>query len=440
MPSDATPAGSPGTSHLDPGLPPVTPPSARIILRDFLVPGLIVAFLVGLFLVGPPVADWLRSRRPDHSAREYLRDLDNANPDIRWRAASDLAQVLLRDDRLAADADFALQLADRLRQARDEGAAAEKVYADWAAGLSDADRAREEKKLEPGRTYVHFLAACLGNFMVPVGAPLLEEMAVQDTGLDPVGLAARRRQAVASLATLGNNLNRFDRLPADQQDAAEQQLEAAVRQGDHAAWARAALDYLRQRRQGRPGALGVDRVLAACAADRDAYLREWTAFALNFWTGTEAENARMEETLVQLSHDAGAGEDELARESEQNREEQTVPLCKKPGFRVQANATIALARRGSPRVRLDLLGQMLDEPFLRANLVLRQKAGGAEQPEEALVVKVLLETLQAVARLHEKRPDFNLAAVRPRIDQLAQNPNPAVRAEAQNAQLALEKR
>src|ERR1043166_3099305 len=105
MPSDATPAGAHGTPRPDPGLPPVTPPSARIILRDFLVPGLIVVLLVGLFLLGQPLAAWLRARRPDHSAREYLNDLDNSNPDIRWRAAGDLAQVLLRDDRLAADPD-----------------------------------------------------------------------------------------------------------------------------------------------------------------------------------------------------------------------------------------------------------------------------------------------------------------------------------------------
>src|SRR5262245_5263068 len=114
----------------DPGLPPVAPPTGKMILRMFLVPGLIVAGLVGLFLLGPTLSGWvgrLVGRSGDtRTAQQFLRDLDNPNKEVRWRAASDLAQVLLRKDELAADADFALQLAGRLEKTLQASAFAEK--------------------------------------------------------------------------------------------------------------------------------------------------------------------------------------------------------------------------------------------------------------------------------------------------------------------------
>src|SRR5947209_18261178 len=99
------------TPPADPGLPPVTPPSGTMILRLFLVPALIVVGLVGLFLIGPKIANWAgqlvgRSWGEARSGEAFLRDLDDANPEVRWRAASDLAQVLLRNDQLAADVGF----------------------------------------------------------------------------------------------------------------------------------------------------------------------------------------------------------------------------------------------------------------------------------------------------------------------------------------------
>ena len=85
-----------------------------MMFRLFLVPFLIVAVLVGLYLVGQTLYGKLwRTRDPE----KVLKDLDNANADIRWRAAADLSQELPRSPELAADAGFALGLADRLHAA-----------------------------------------------------------------------------------------------------------------------------------------------------------------------------------------------------------------------------------------------------------------------------------------------------------------------------------
>jgi hypothetical protein len=111
---------------------------------------------------------------------------------------------------------------------------------------------------------------------------------------------------------------------------------------------------------------------------------------------------------------------------------------RKKGFRVQVNATIALARRGSPQVRLDLLGEMLDEGKLGSIFVIRPRTG-SEKPNEALVVLTLTDSLKALVQLHKKRPEMDLASLRPAVEKLAQNANPAVRVEAEQTLLALAK-
>src|SRR5207244_2344402 len=93
------------------------PPSGRFIAQLFLVPGMIVVLAVTI-LWG---FSWLAgsTRTPD----QYMRDLHNPNPEVRWRAASDLAQVIQRDDKLATDPRFALNLADLLRENLRDGSA-----------------------------------------------------------------------------------------------------------------------------------------------------------------------------------------------------------------------------------------------------------------------------------------------------------------------------
>lgn len=438
--SDITP--SPPSPNPPPrGLPPVQPPSGQMILRMFLVPGLLVAVLVLLFLAGPVCYRWIQGLfgvQPGDSrtADQYLREMDSDNADRRWRAASDLAQNLLRDDRLASNGHFAIKLADRLQQALTSSADAEKSFAERVGKMSAKEKANALKQLDPERIYIQYLTACLGNFMVPVGVPLLEQMAEQEKGLDPKTLTLRRRKAVFALATLGQNLSRFDKLSDEEKNAVEKGLDEAIQQKDHADWAQKTRDYLEKRRAGKADALGVDKTLQSCAQADDPFLRKLTAFALNFWTGTPAENARMEATLLKLTHDDGRGEDDPGVLADEDKSE-TESVVKRPGYQIQANATVALARRGSTQVPMGMLKEMLDPEVLRQRFVVRQK-NGAERPDEAVVVVTLIDTLKAVAELHRKAPQKDLSRLLPLIDKLAQDPNRAIQLQAAETKQALE--
>jgi hypothetical protein len=444
MSSEPTPHSS---SNHDHGLPPVHPPTGGMILRQFIVPAIIVAVLVMLFLAGPTLYAWVnrlvgRSSEA-RSAEQFLRDIDNPNQEVRWRAASDLAQVLLRKDSLASNVGFTLQLANRLQTAIDQSADAEKSFAAHEGGLSAGDKARDLARLEPDRNLITYLGASLGNCIVPIGAPLLEQMSLQQTSMEREALAERRRRALFALATLGDNLKRFDKLSDEDKDAIEEQLESAVTTSSHSRWTRATLDYLRQRRKGKNDTMGVADALEKCSRDEDPFLRELAALASNFWTGTAVEEARIEKFLVRLSHDDGAGEDGLAERIERNAgSTQSRALTTKKGFKVQANATIALARRGSPRVRLDLLQEMLDPERLREVFVLRisQRGKGSEdQPDESMVAVTLTDSLKALVPLHRKRPEMKLDRFMPLVEKLTENDNVAIRTEAEQTQMALRK-
>lgn len=446
MPSDSPVAPLPnGDARPDPGLPTVTPPSGGMFFRLFGVPALIVGGLVlVLILVQPFLGKFFRS---SVSPEQVLRDLDSSNKEIRSRTANEFVQVLLRDNDLASDSAFALQLTQRLCRRRDSSAAFEKVHADHFAKLSSADEQSEVAKLETDRDYILLVMQCLSRFIVPVGGPVLEEMAMQESGLDPLALNARRRQALWALANLGESAKRFDKLSTERQEAVKGQLETAAHSNEQPAAAKAALEYLSRRQQGRPDAFGVDRVVVKCAEADDPSLRELAAFVANFWEGTAEENARMEKALIQLSNDTGKGEEELLKLEEQkppetgsllkfSDKEQTQSLIKKPGFRVQANAAVALARKGW-QVRLTLLQTLLDEDELRSIFVVRSKKTGAEQPDQAAVIETMLDALKAVAELHREDPQRDLSSLRPSIDQLAHHPNPAVQTEAGRVVLAL---
>jgi hypothetical protein len=413
-----------------------------MFFRLFGVPALIVGGLVLLLIVGQPLIGKFSKYFLGHawgsaSPEQYLRDLDNSNKEIRGRAANDLVQVLLRDDNLASDSAFALQLNQRLRRTLDSSAPFEKAHAEHFAKLSPAEEESELAKLYPERDYILLLTQCLGHFMTPVGAPVLQDLAMQQSGLDPRALGARRRQALWALANLGENLKRFDKLTADQQDTVFAQLETAAG-GEQARAAKEALAYLKTRQQGKPSALGMDRVIESCAGAEDPSLRELAAFAANFWDGTEKENTNIEKTLLRLCDDPGKGEEELSKLEDENTDQESRKLVKKPGFRVQVNAAISLARHGW-KVRLTLLQTMLDEDELRSIFVVQSKKSGAEQTDQAAVVETILNALKAVAELHDKDPQRDLSSLRPNIDKLAHHPNAALQTEAGRVVLALSK-
>jgi hypothetical protein len=407
-----------------------------MFLRLFLVPALIVAGLVALLMVFNWAGRYFAGRGWGNRSREqYLAALDDTNNTIRWEAASDLAQQLLRDDALAADVDFALQLNTRLERARTASAAAEDNFAKRVGKLEKAEITAEEARLGNDRKYILYLGSCLGNFMAPVGAPVLQELARPDKGLEPRALATQRRQALWALANLGENLKRFDKLPAEQQPAILEALQKAEK-GEQGTLAKKTGDYLRQRQAGKADSFGLVPVLEKCADADDPSVRMMTAFATNFWTASPTEEARMEDVLVRLANDVGRGEDELAQVRE-GSPELTVPVTKVPGYSVRANATIALARHGSRKVPLGLLEEMLTPDKLRERFVIVNRETHKESPDEAVVATTEINALKAVVELHQRRPDMDLSSLRPLIDRLAGDNNSSVSTEARKTQLAL---
>lgn len=416
----------------DQGLPPVEPPSAQLIVRLFLVPALIVAGLVLLFLAGPFLYNWITPAADSRSADHFLRGLDSSNPDVRYRAASDLAQVLLRKVELASNPTFALDLADRLDDALKRTADAEKELAKKFEGLTAGQKAVEVKALEADRNLITYLIGALGNCLVPAGAPLLQQVAVQSSGMESVALAERRGRALFALATLGEGLRRFADLPAEAREKVLAELREEEERPDRATRAAAMRAYLQARSEGKPASLGVPDTLEKCAQDDDPFLRELAAFAAGFWAGPAVEEAKVESFLVTLAVDDGRGEELL----EERREKAGNPAATREvttikGFTVQANAVASLARRGSAKTPLDRLAMLLSPEELRAVFVLRDRAG-KDTPNEALVVHTLLSALKATAKFVKQRPEAR-AKLEPLVKALAADRNAAVSAEAREA-------
>ena len=81
------------------------------------------------------IGAWLTTRwlfGDPHSPARFLKGLDDPNPEVRWRAAADLSQVLPRDESLATDAAFALELTTRLKRFLAENETSERVHREQA--------------------------------------------------------------------------------------------------------------------------------------------------------------------------------------------------------------------------------------------------------------------------------------------------------------------
>jgi hypothetical protein len=401
------------------GLPAVLPPSGTHIVKLFVVPLLIVGgLLLGAFLflrlTGGSVV-----RTP----QSFLNDLRSGNDDVRKRAASDLAQVLLRDEQLASDPRFGLDLAGELPQAIAE------ADRDQAAPNGRGDGV----SLQASENYLFYLTACVGHLSTPVAVPVLKQMAL-DGGPGPdKARMTRRWRALWALANLGDNLTRFDKLSPDRQEAVLAGFEQeAAGEGDRAAWAGFALAYLKDRKAGKADSLGVDEVLVRCGAEKDPFLREIAVFAINFWDGPEVEDA-----LVARLDDRGEGEELLADFAGGDQNQDFQQFTRTPGLRIRYNAAVALARRGSARAPVDLLKQMLDESEQLDENRLRYRKDGREAADEATAHDVVQTALRAVAELHRKNPSVNLAPLDTAVDKLKQSADAAVRKEAERTRAAL---
>jgi hypothetical protein len=289
-----------GNSDVPPGLPPVEPPSGRFLAQLFLIPLLIVAVLVLLALAG---LWWAKGRYGQDEAattEHFVEELSSSNPDVWWRGAHELAQILKRPESLALASypKFSLDLGDKLRQELAGLEREERLTYEQTKGLPAEERKAAFQKLATQRDQVRFLISALGDFTVPTGVPLLSEIALAPDGPDVKASTLRRRLAVWALANLGENLKRWPKLSAPQRERAVADLrkEAAGR-GPRADAARLAYEHLTK---GRP--LGVDATLAECAVSQDVHLRTLAAMALNFWDGP-----LVEPTLERLSYDDGHG-------------------------------------------------------------------------------------------------------------------------------------
>jgi hypothetical protein len=299
----STPSSSLPSSEPAPGLPPVLPPSGRFIAQLFVVPGLIVLFVV-MLLVG---FAYLANSQAGYTTNYFLQRLDNPNADIRWRAANELAQILNRPEQASlkwkADPRFALDLAERLQTAQEELMRKEEELQQRIATRSATEQEAAWQSLRSQRDHLLFLAAALSDFHIPVGAPLLCDLGLRDNSPDVKGNTLRRRQAVWALAKLGENTGGFRKLPAAEQAAIGETLrQEAAASTPRGRWARTALHYLGVDVAAEPDSVHVDEVLARLAESPDRFLRELVAYAFNFWPGPLAEP-----TLLRLAQDDGHG-------------------------------------------------------------------------------------------------------------------------------------
>jgi hypothetical protein len=117
-----------------------------------------------------------------------------------------------------------------------------------------------------------------------------------------------------------------------------------------------------------------------------------------------------------------------------------------PGWEIRYNATLALARRGDPEVRLDVVREMLDPRRQMRNFRTRLP-DGRDGPDEAAAGRTVLNALKAFGEWHRhaeavkavgaKNPKLQM--VYAAIDDLAAGPNRVLRLEAQNVKLTLAK-
>ena len=162
-------------------LPPVQPPSAGFIIQLFVVPGLIVLAIVGVYLVFGKLAtggqDW----------REQIVDLRHPNEHRRWRGGLGLAQILTAD--------------------QEQGANGQHLSENREIAQALAEMLSEElKRVSPREDdlkYQSFLASTLGKLDLPeiVVPPLVAAM-------QPEVDREVRKNAIGSIAVMADRFKR----------------------------------------------------------------------------------------------------------------------------------------------------------------------------------------------------------------------------------------
>jgi HEAT repeat protein len=189
----STPADSPSKPFASGEvLPPVEPPSAGFILQLFVIPGVIVAIIVLVWLLFSHLAQMGRS-----DPKAYIAALDRNN-EGRWQAAFNLANDLHNEkgpqyEALRGDANLAQQLGDILLREIEAGSMQEQAV-----------------------TFRIYLCRALREFYVPHGLPALVKAAGTERDAKE---AEVRWAALESIAVLVENVRQKD--PAANLDEAE---------------------------------------------------------------------------------------------------------------------------------------------------------------------------------------------------------------------------
>jgi hypothetical protein len=408
------------------GLPPVQPPSAKFIVQLFVVPALIV---VGVLI---PVVFLVRGCAK--SPEELLADLHSSNSDVRWRAAEQLAQMMPRDrlealPRFAYNVPFALDLTALLDKVLHE----EEGLAKQLGSQAVAENAKDNKALEEHQKLIRFLIGSLGNFDIPIPAPVLAKVATTDSGAAPRVLHERRQLAILALKNLGANLEDFEKLPEDRKLAIFANLEEAIKTRDQEqqAWAGTTLEYLRDKKP-----MGVEKALVECAEAEDPLIRESAALALGFWTGDGGES---EKAILKLLRDDGHGS-QLNLEKEFDKDDDVLTqeeLQDRYKLEIRYHALLSLARRGSPQFSewQDDFADMLDEEKQLKNF--QVKKDGKYAPDQGAAGLVVRNALSVLPVLHEKRPEMDLSKLDPSLAKLSESSNYGLKEEAKKVRATL---
>ena len=169
-PAESSPARAPATHDgPPPDLPPVEPPTAGFIIQLFVIPAIIVAVVVVVWLLFGKLAGGERD------AMSYVATMKS--PSANWRAAYELASLIKNDPKLARDPKLLGELARLLDQ---------------------------DINLKADPELLRFLAASLGAFKTldatTESGEKVDVLAVLAHALDPSLPDAVRKEAATSLA------------------------------------------------------------------------------------------------------------------------------------------------------------------------------------------------------------------------------------------------
>jgi hypothetical protein len=399
----------------EPSLPPVEPPSARLIAQLFLIPGLVVAVLVGVVWL---FFGWLAPG--SYEPQDFLKGLRSQHDPVRWRTAQDLAQILPRKQELRLNVDFALQLTALLEE-------------ELERERSSAARASENdgKSAASAPHLAEFLPAAVGHFHVPVAVPVLCRI-VRDhvRGIDylpgsgdassgrAVNVSGLRvRNSLVALATLGSRLEELEQLSGEVQEDVLATLQKFAERGDpQSRYARLAWEYLKRRlhadtSRGSDVINELRETLSLVVSCEDEMSRKYACLALANWPEPE-----LEPLLLDL----------LRGDPPPTLLESVSPA--RAVLEIQYNAALALLRRHSSRIPWRLIEELLDENALK-------KSYYEDSPQGYNAAAVSMAQLAALRTLYDverKNPGFILQhpTIKPLLEQLQYSGNPAVQVEA----------